>query len=121
MQEGILRHKIVRYTPQQNGLAERMNKTILERVRCMLLSANLPKSFWGEAVNTVVYLINRCPSVSLNFRVLEEVWCGVLPDYSNLKVFGCMAYAHISQGKLEPRAKRCMFVGYPGGFRGFKL
>ena len=45
VQEGILRHKIVRYTPQQNGLVERMNKTILERVRCMLLSANLPQGF----------------------------------------------------------------------------
>ena len=54
--EGIQRHKTVSYTPQQNSLAERMNKTILERVRYMLLSANLPKSFWGEAVNTTVYL-----------------------------------------------------------------
>ena len=121
MQEGILRHKTVRYTPQQNGLAERMNKTILERVTCMLLSANLPKSFWGEAVNTAVYPINRCPSTALNFKVPDEVWCGVPPDYSNLKVFGCVAYAHVSEEKLEPRAKRCMFVGYPSGVKGFKL
>ena len=120
-QEGILRHKTVRYTLQQNGLAERMNKTVLERVKCMLISANLPKSFWGEAVNTAVYLINRCPSAALEFKVPEEVWCGVPPDYSNLKVFGCVAYAQANQGKLEPRAKKCMFVGYPSGFKGFKL
>ncbi|MQL05556.1 transposase, partial [Escherichia coli] len=59
---GIQRHKTVAGTPQQNGIAERMNRTILERVRCMLLSAGLPKSFWGEAAATAVYLINRCPS-----------------------------------------------------------
>ena len=52
--EGIVRHKIVTYTPQQNGLAERMNKTILERVRCMLDSANLPKKFWGKQ-STLLY------------------------------------------------------------------
>ena len=71
-QEGIIRHKIVVYTPRQNGLAERMNKTILERVRCMLTSANLPKDFWGEAINIVVYLINRSPSVALDFKCLKR-------------------------------------------------
>ena len=71
--EGIQRHKTVVYTPQQNGLAKRMNKTILERVRCMLLSARLPKSFWGEAVHIATSLINRCPSTALNFKVPEEM------------------------------------------------
>ena len=49
------------------------------------------------------------------------MWSGVSPNYSNLRVFGCMAYAHVSQGKLEPWAKRCMFVGYPIGVKGYKL
>lgn len=109
------------YTPQQNGLAEKMNKTILERVRCMLLTANLPKSLWGEAVNTTAYLINRCPSTALNFKVPEEIWSGVASNFKNIKVFGCVAYAYISQGKLEPRARKCMFVGYPDGVKGYKL
>ena len=87
----------------------------------MLLSANLPKSFWGETVNTTVYLINRCRSAALNFKVPEEVWCGAPPDYSNLKVFGSVAYTHTNQGKLEPRTNRCMFVGYPSRVKGFKL
>jgi len=69
---GIKRHKIVSHTPQQNGLAERMHKTILERVRCMLLSAGLPKTFWGEAANTTTYVINRCPSSALDFKTPME-------------------------------------------------
>ena len=69
-----------------------MNKTILERVRCMLLSASVPKKFWGEAVNTAVYLINKCPSAALNFKVLDEIWNDVQPDYGHLRVFGCVAY-----------------------------
>ena len=72
-------------------------------------------------MNTIVYLINKCPFAALNFKVPNEVWNGVPPDYSHLRVFGCVAYAHMSQGKLEPWAKKCMFVGYPFGVKGYKL
>ena len=82
---GIRRHKTVRLTPQQNGLPERMNNTILERVRCMLSNAKLAKSFWGEAVNTTCYLINRCPSSAIEFKTPEERWTGKAPSYENLK------------------------------------
>lgn len=119
--EGLVRHKTVPGVPQQNGLAERMNRTLLERVRCMLSCANLPKKFWAEAVNTAVYLVNRCPSAALEFKTPEEIWTGVPPNYKNLRVFGCVAYAHIKQGKLEPRTRRCMFIGYPEGVKGYKL
>lgn len=61
----IARHKTVRQTPQQNGLAERMNRTILEKVRYMLRSLGLERNFWGEAVKTASYQINRCPSTAL--------------------------------------------------------
>ena len=108
-------------TPQQNGLAERMNRTILERVRCMLLGAGMPKNFWGEAANTAVYLINRCPSSALKFKTPMEVWSGKPADYSNLRVFGSVAYAHTNQGKLEARAVKCIFLGYPEGTKGYKL
>ena len=73
------------YTPQQNGLAERMNRTLLERVRCMMLEAGLPKKFWGEAVNTAAYLVNRCPSTALDFKTPEEVWTGHPPSFDNLR------------------------------------
>ena len=63
--EGISRHKTVVFTPQQNGLAERMNRTIMERVRCMMIQAQLPKGFWVEAVTTAAYIINMSPSTAL--------------------------------------------------------
>ena len=72
----------------------------------MLVSAKLSKGCWGEAVNTTVY-VNRYPLIALNFKVPEEVWSGMKPEYGHLKLFGCDAYAHVNQGKLEPRAKKC--------------
>ena len=121
LEEGLMRHTTVRYTPQQNGLAERMNKTLLERVRCMLSCANAPKKFWAEAVNTAAYLINKSPSTAIGFKTLEEMWSGAPPKYDHIRVFGCVAYAHIKQGKLDPRAIKCMFIGYPEGVKGYKL
>lgn len=105
--KGITRHNTVRHTPQQNGLVEMMNRTLLERVRCMLLNAGLPKSFWGEAVTTAAYLINRSPSSAIKFKTPMEMWNGKPADYSNLRVFVCKAYAHIKQDKLGARALRC--------------
>ncbi|OAE27125.1 hypothetical protein AXG93_3984s1000 [Marchantia polymorpha subsp. ruderalis] len=119
--EGMVRHKIVRGTPQQNRLAERMNQTLLERVRCMLFEAGLPKRYWREAISTATYLINRCPSVALNCKTPEEVWNGSPTKFNNLMVFGCVAYMHQREDKLDPRAKKCMFVGYPTGVKGWKL
>ena len=59
--------------PLHNGVVERMNQTIVEKVRCILKLAKLPKSFWGEAVNTAVYLINRSPLVPLDFDIPQRV------------------------------------------------
>lgn len=66
--ESIARHRTVKKTPQQNGLAERMDMIIMERVRCMLSTSGLFKPFWAEVSNTIVYLINRCPSSAINFE-----------------------------------------------------
>ena len=109
--EGIVRHKTTTGTPQQNMLAERFNRTLFERTRCMLINSGLPKVFWVEAVSTVGYLINRCPLTALNFKTPEEVWSGHPPYYKTLKVFGCSAYAHVRQDKLEPWAMKCVFLG----------
>ena len=97
--EGITRHFTVKKNPQQNGAAERMNRTLLERARCMRLHAGMPESFWAEAVNHACYLVNRSPSKVLEFKSAEEVWMGKEIDYSNLKVFGCKAYALIPSDK----------------------
>ncbi|KAH9705465.1 hypothetical protein KPL70_011882 [Citrus sinensis] len=118
---GILRHKTIRHTPQQNDLVERMNRTLMERVRCMLFHLKLPKTLWAEALCTACYLINKCPSTAIEFKTPYEVWSGKLADYSKLRIFGCTAYAHIKQGKLEPRALKCAFLGYPNATKGYKL
>ena len=64
-EKGMKRHKTVPCNPQQNGVVERMNRTILERVRCLLLRSSLSSKFWGAAVYTAAYLINKCPAIAL--------------------------------------------------------
>jgi len=80
--EGIVRHRIVWKTPQQNGVAECMNRTLLERARCMLSTANLSKDFWAEAINMACYLVNRYPSTAIECKTPVEVWFGTPTDYS---------------------------------------
>nr|CAJ86192.1 H0306F03.15 [Oryza sativa] len=119
--EGIMRHYTVPHTPQQNGVAERMNRTIISKARCMLSNAGLPKQFWAEAVSTACYLINRSPGYAIDKKTPIKVWSGSPANYSDLKVFGCTAYAHVDNGKLEPRTIKCIFLGYPSGVKGYKL
>ena len=85
--EGIVRHHTVCHTPQQNGVAERRNKTLMEKVRCMLSNAPLAKSFWVEVTSTSCYLINRSPSVAIKKKTPQEVWSSSLGTYSYLKFF----------------------------------
>ena len=92
---GIRHERTIPGTPQHNGVAERMNRKILEKMKCMIRVAQLPKTFWGEAVLTIVYLINRSPSIPLNFDILKRKWTGKDVSYSHLKVFGCKAFAHV--------------------------
>ena len=84
----------------------------MENVRCMPSNAQLPKSFWGEAAFTACYLINRSPSVAIEKKTPQEVWSGSPATYSNFKIFGCLSYAHVDNGKLEPRSMKCIFLGY---------
>lgn len=118
---GIIRHKTVRFTPQQNGIAERMNRTLLEKVRCLLFTSGLSKGFWGEALATATYLINRSPNRTIGFKCPIEMWTDRKPNLSYLRVFGCSAYAHIKEGKLDPRSIRCIFLGYQTGVKGYRM
>ena len=110
---GIKRHRTCVYTPQQNRVSERMNRTIADKIRCMLTETGMEKKFWAEAALTAVYLINMSPNVSLRFQIPEEVWSGSKVDYSHLRRFGCVAYVHRTIEKLGPRAVKGFFVGYP--------
>ncbi|KAH9801739.1 Integrase catalytic domain-containing protein [Citrus sinensis] len=118
---GILRHKTVRFTPQQNGLTERMNRTIVDKTICMLINSKLPRCFWAETVSTACYLVNRSPLAAIDFKTPEEIWSGRPPKFENLRIFGCPAYVHINQGKLNARALKGFFVGYPDGVKGYRV
>jgi len=121
---GIRLEKTVPKTPQHNGVAERMNRTIYERIRCMLSHAKLPKSFWGEAMKTAVDLINLSPSVPLNCDFPQRVWTGKDVYFEHLRVFGCRAFVHVPRDerpKLDSKAKQCIFLGYGHEEFGYKL
>ena len=99
-----------------------MNQTLLEKVRCMLSNASLGKQFWAEVVMYASHLINRLPSASLNGKTPLEVWSGKpINDYDTLHVFGSTAYYHVKESKLDPRAKKALFMGVTLGVKGYRL
>ena len=109
---GIQKQFTARYTPQQNGIAERKNRTIMEMARNMLASKNLPNEYWGEAVSTAIYIMNRCPIKSVKNKVLQEAWTSINHSVSHLKFFGCVAYAHVPDElirKLDKKGQKCIF------------
>ncbi|GJT33639.1 retrovirus-related pol polyprotein from transposon TNT 1-94 [Tanacetum coccineum] len=120
-ESGIARHLTVAGTPQQNGLAERMNMTLLNKVRCLPIQSGLPDSFWAEATATATYLINMSPSTTLEKKTPMDLWSGHPANYEMLRIFGCVAYSHVNQGKLKLRAIKYIFLGYPDGVKGYRL
>jgi len=100
-------------TPQRNGVAERRNRTLLDSVRSMMSHTDLPVSFWGYALETAAHILNRAPSKSVKTTPFEE-WHGTKPKLSHLKIWGCEAYVRkLQPDKLESKADKCIFVGYP--------
>ncbi|GJX10003.1 retrovirus-related pol polyprotein from transposon TNT 1-94 [Tanacetum coccineum] len=121
IESGIARHLTVAGTPQHNGVAERMNKTLMDKVRCLLIQSGLPKTFWAEATCTATYLINRSLLRAIEKKTHMEMWSGHLTDYGILRIFGCVAYPHDKQSKLDPRGIKCVLLGYPEGVKGYIL
>lgn len=105
---GIQMHLKAPYTPQQNPVAEVGNRTTVEKARAMLKDAGLLSEFWGEAVSTAVYLENRTPIASHDFKSPYKLWYGTKPSYAHLRVFGCLAYVHVGKerrsGKFDDTA-----------------
>ena len=108
-QQGIRHQTTPAYTPQLNGVAERKNRTILDMARSLLKAKKLPKQYWAEAVSCAVYLLNRCPTRSLQAVTPEEAWSGHKPSVTHLRVFGCVAYAKIPDArrtKLDDKSEK---------------
>ena len=119
----IQRHFSTPYTPQQNGVVERKNRTILDMTRAMLKNKNLPKVFWGEAISTAVYLLNRAPTKSLEGKTPYEGWIGRQPSVEHLKVFGCIVFVKTLGKilrKLDDRSIPMIFIGYEKGVKGHR-
>ncbi|KAL4291688.1 hypothetical protein GQ457_14G016020 [Hibiscus cannabinus] len=106
-------------TPQWNGVSERRNRTLLDMVRSMMSHTDLPTSFWGYALETSAFTLNRVPSKSVQ-KTPHEMWTGKRPNMSFMKVWGCKAYVkHQMSTKLEPISQKCTFVGYPKETKGY--
>jgi hypothetical protein len=101
-EHGIERQHTMRNKPQQNGVAERVNCTLEEGITAMLQEAHLPPSFWGEALHTLVYTLNRTPRSANPGITSYEAFFGVNPDVSNLCIFGLLAYVHVQKDKCSP-------------------
>ena len=122
LENGITRQYTVRARPQQNGVAERANRTIEEHVVAMLEESRLPPSFLGQAVAAYVHIWNRCSTTSLDSKTPYELWHGKKPDVSHLQVWGCTAYVHIQKDKrtgIRSHMEKCVFIGYPEGYKGW--
>nr|GFB24555.1 putative ribonuclease H-like domain-containing protein [Tanacetum cinerariifolium] len=117
--KGIVHQTTCPHTPEQNGVAERKNRLLLEMTRALIIESHVPKSFWPEALATATYLINRLPTKILKMKTPLET----LSEYTTIpqpltlqpKVFGCTVFVHIPKSyrdKLDPCAEKCVFVGY---------
>jgi hypothetical protein len=111
----IKRELTTPYNPQQNDVAERKNRTIMEAVKTMIHDQDLPMHLWDETTRTTVYVQNRLSHSALGFKTPEEMFIGKKPEVSHLKIFGCLVFEHIPKErrtKLDPSGKKGIFVGY---------
>ena len=122
--EGIERQLTVAYTPQQNGVSERKNRTVMEMARSMLKEKGMPNTFWAEAVYTAVYILNRCPTKAVKDKTPIEAWSGRKPSAKHLRVFGSICYIHVPdqrRHKLEDKTIRGIFLGYSTQSKGYRV
>ncbi|BBG92676.1 multidrug resistance-associated protein 9, partial [Prunus dulcis] len=121
---GMERQLTVAYSPQQNGVAERKNRTIVEMAKCMMIEKGMPLEFWAETVNTAVYVLNRSPTKALDKKTPFEAYSGRKPGLKHLRVFGSLCYAHVpnpQRQKLDSASNRCVFLGYGSCEKGYRL
>jgi hypothetical protein len=115
MEQGIVAQYSMPGEPQQNGVAERRNRTLMDMVRSMISYSTLPMSLWMEALKTAIHILNR---------VLSEMWTGIVPSLNHLRVWGSPAEAKVFNptiAKLDSKTVSCHFIGYPERSKGFRF
>ncbi|XP_028779846.1 uncharacterized protein LOC114736223 [Neltuma alba] len=122
-EKGIVHETSCPYTPEQNGIVERKHRTLIQVARGLIIQSGVPINYWGECVKMACFLVNRLPSKILKFQTPYEIVYGKIADYTNLRAFGCLAYAIdlVNVDKFKPRSLPCVFLGYPNNQKGFVL
>lgn len=121
---GVRRELTAPYSPQQNGVVERRNQSVVGTARSMLKAKHLPGMFWGEAITTAVYILNRVSSKSVGGKTPYELWNGCTPAVHHLRTFGCVAHVKITTPhakKLDDRSRPMIFVGYEPGSKAYRV
>lgn len=121
---GIQHQLTVEYTPEQNGVAERANRTICDKARTMLKESALGKRFWAEAVHHAVYLKNKSPTIAVKNVTPDEKWSGSKSDLSMLKTFGCKAFMHIpdkKRTKWDIKSRELIHTGFDDNAKAYRL
>lgn len=125
-EKGVTHNVSPSYTPQHNGVAERSNRSIINKARCLMAQSKLPPSFWAEAINTATDLCNVLPSRTRNFKIPYHTWYGRNFNYDFLRPFGCEVTALIdresrSTFKLDATREKGIFLGYSNDFSTYKV
>ena len=123
-EQGLHRELTAPYTPEQNGVAERKNRSVVEMARSLLKAKELPNVFWAEGVATAVYLLNLSPTKVVPNQTPYEAWSGRKPSVSHLKVFGCIVFALIdshNRSKLDDKSIKYIFIGYYSQSKAYRL
>ncbi|GKE45226.1 putative RNA-directed DNA polymerase [Tanacetum coccineum] len=122
-EKGIIHQTSCAYTPQQNGIAERKHRHLLNVSRSLLFQGNIPLCFWTDCILTATYLINRLPSSVLAGRSPFSMLYGREPSLSHLRCFGCLCFSSIlnNSDKFSSKSEKCILIGYSISKKAYKL
>ena len=122
--QGVVHHHTALYSPQHNGMVERWNQTVVGMARSMMKAKGMPTRFWGEAVTTTVFILNRVPTKALKGVTPFEAWYGHKPSVSFLQTFGCISHVRKTKlvlTKLEDKSTPIVLLGYEEGTKAYRL